>query len=233
MSGDPSVIVCANACEANEKLLSIAAKFGMQNQKKGMHPIFIIVPDRFTLQAEKILLTHAPVLLNVRVVTFSMLFHIISPNTDVLDKTSAVLFMWRAIRDVRGELGHFGSCVDQYAFAEKMFNTINQLESSRADFKTLEKNARSAVTKQKMRDISLIHARYKELCKGTIDSSGVLGWMIDNVAKSEIIKDAHVYVTGFEYVSIQREEVLKRIAGVARSFTVGARAGCELLGQLV
>ena len=177
-----SIVTNENICEANEKILHTAAAFATSNQKENLAPIFIIVPDRATLQAEKILTRHAPCLLNVRVVTFSMLYAICQNDTHsgnntptVLDKTTAVLFMWRAIQEVRDGLVYFGPSVGQYAFAEKMFNTVNQLESSRADFITLEKNAKTTVTKRKMHDISMIHKKYKELCKGYIDGSGMLG----------------------------------------------------------
>lgn len=231
-----SIITKENICDVNQQLLKAAATYASQNQKKTLNPVFIIVPDRFTLQAEKILLNHAPVLLNVRVVTFTMLFHLLCQNQEkspeVLDKTTAVLFMWRAIQDVRGGLCYFNRSVEQYAFAEKMFNTINQLESSRVDFNTLEKNARATVTKSKMHDISIIQKRYKELCEGYIDGSGMLGWLIDNAAKSDLIKSAHVYLTGFEYLSLQREEVVRQIAKSAKSFTMGVRNGCELSFEL-
>ena len=223
-----SVITEENICMVNEKVLQAAAAYSAQNQKKSLSPIFIIVPDRFTLQAEKILLRHAPVLLNVRVVTFSMLFHILCENKkDVLDKTSAVLCMWRAIRDVREKLLYFTKSVDQYAFAEKMFNTINQLSSSCVDFDNLERNANSNVTKLKMHDVRLIQKRYAELIKDSIDGSGVLSWLIENIAHSEIIKESHVYLTGFEYLSVQREQVVKQLARESKSFTAGVQANSE------
>jgi len=226
-----SVLTSKNICEVSEKVLSASAKFAIQNQKKNMDTILIIVPDRFTLQAEKILTNHAPVLLNVRIVTFSMLFHLLQVPEKapaILDKTTAVLYTWRAIQDVRNKLVYFNRSVDQYAFSEKMFNTINQLESSRADFQNLEKHATSTVTKSKMHDITLIQTRYKELCKGNIDGAGMLDWLIKNVSKSEIIKNAHVYLTGFEYLSVQREEVTRQIARTAKSFTAGLQETSEL-----
>ena len=230
-----SVITDNNICAVNEKILRAAAGFAAVNQKKELANIFIIVPDRFTLQAEKILTGFAGCLLGCRVVTFSMLFSLLhgaEGKDKIIDKTTAVLFTWRAVQSVRGELLYFSNSVDQYAFAEKMFNTINQLTSCRADFDNLEKNAKTQVTKRKMHDIALIQKRYKELIKDSIDGAGMLGWLIDNAAASPIIKDAHVYMTGFEYLSVQREEVMSRIFSATKSFTVGCREGSELQRSL-
>jgi len=257
-----SVLTGDNICEVNERLLHAVANFS-KSQKKEIPMIFVIVPDRFTLQAEKILVdtnTNEQVglvssrgaqrrgdpvglldcfvprndriecLLGVRVVTFSMLFNLLhgESNDKVLDKTSAVLFMWKAIQSTKEKLAYFNESADQYAFSEKMFNTINQLASCNADFTTLEKNARGDVTKRKMHDISLIYRRYKELTVGYIDAVGVLDWLIKNVGTSETIKNSHFYMTGFEYLSVQREEVMRRIIGTAKSFTIGVQKGGEL-----
>lgn len=203
----------------------------MSNQRRGiLPPVYIIVPDRFTLQAEKIITAAAPALLNVRVVTFSMLFNILHGETDdkILDKTSGVLFMWRAIRDVRKDLKYFGASVDQYAFAEKMFNTVNQLQSCMADFANLEKNANGEITRRKMHDISLIQKRYKELTAESIDGGGMLAWLIENIPQNELIKQSHIYVTGFEYLSVQRAEILRLLIKNAKSFTIGVMDKSEL-----
>ena len=224
-----SVISGTNICEVNERLLRAAATFS-KDQSKKIPTVFVIVPDRFTLEAEKILTIFAPCLLGLRVVTFSMLFNVLhgESNDKVLDKTSAVLFMWKAIQSVKGDLVYFNRSVGQYAFSEKMFNTINQLASCSADFEKLEKNARGDVTKRKMRDISLIQKKYKEFTADYIDGTGILDWLIKNVGSNEIIKDAHVYMTGFEYLSVQREEVMRRIMHSAKSFTIGVQDGSEL-----
>jgi ATP-dependent helicase/DNAse subunit B len=236
-----------NHCAAVEKVLGAASKFARSNQSRGvLPPVFISVPDRLTMQAEKIL-TSGGGLLNARVLTFSMLYHVLrgacggvttqavgsvggGVDAQVLDKTSAGLYMWRAINDVRGNLVYFGRSVDQYAFAEKMFNTVNQLQSSLVDFNHLEKNAHDTVTKRKMHDIAIIRARYVELTAGYIDGGGQLAWLIDNIGRCDLIKTAHVYVTGFEYLSIQRAEVVRLLARYSASFTAGARDESEFWG---
>ncbi|MCL2228574.1 MAG: PD-(D/E)XK nuclease family protein [Firmicutes bacterium] len=233
-----TVITGDKICDVNESLLEAVAKFAVQNQARDLAPIFVIVPDRFTLQAERILAQSGNTFLNLRVVTFSMLFNILYDLAEktpakILDKTTAVLLMWRAIRDVRENLLYFGNSVEMYSFAEKMFNTVNQLQSCRADFLKLESNAKTEVTKRKMHDISVIYARYAELCKDSIDGSGMLGWLIQNVASNPIVKSAHFYMTGFEYVSKQREEVFTQIAKTAKSFTLGARGNSEIHTSMI
>jgi len=220
-----SEITHENLCAVNELVLSACAKFASSNQSHAqLPPIFILTPDRFTLSAEKILLKTTPALLNVRVVTFSMLFNILNQEENkILDKTSSVLFLWKSIHLLKDQLQYFAKSVHQYSFAEKMFNTINQLQSSMADFKTLEKNAKTEITKRKMHDISIIYAKYRELTREYIDGSGALDWLIKHIPNNPIIKSAHIYVTGFEHLSIQRAEVVRLLKSNAKSFVIGVQ----------
>ena len=104
----------------NEHLLQKAAKQPI------LQNTLVLVPDRFTLQAERILLQHQPHLLNTRVVTFSMLYRMLAGELNrgldpqVLDKTSAVLNIWQAIRQVQDQLLWFKTSAGHYDFAEKM-----------------------------------------------------------------------------------------------------------------
>jgi len=231
------IIAKDNICAVNEEILAQARSAACGGT---LSPVLIIVPDRFTLQAEKILMRDTKALLNVRVLTFSMLYNLVHEElagfeqvleNRVLDKTSAVLFMWRAIQSVCGDLVYFGKSVDQYAFAEKMFNTVNQLKSCNADFDNLEKNSKTeSVTRRKMHDIMKIQHKYAELTKEYTDSAGALGWLIENAGKSKTIKQAHVFITGFEHLSVQRAEVVRVLARVAKTFTAGTRKDSEIEG---
>ena len=229
----PTILTDKNICAVNEKTLHAVANFAKSNQhKKVLHPIYVIVPDRSTLLCETFLTCHAGCLLNVRVLTFSMLYNVLHGGSDtpVLNKTMAVLYMWLSIKNVRAELKYFSKSVDQYAFAEKMFNTINQLTSCMADFTKLEQNSKTEITKRKMHDISLIWREYKKLTANYIDGSGILAWLIANISKSKQIAEAYVYITGFEHFSVQRGEVVRLLLKHAKSFVIGVQNKSEAEG---
>jgi len=219
-----SLVSSNNLCQAVEETLGLSVSADLT-------PVFIIVPDRFTLQAERILLLQKSCLFNVRVVTFSMLFNILQEELGaevrVLDKTSAVLFMWRAIQQVKNDLVWFSRSAGHYAFAEKMFNTANQLSSSMVDFDKLEANAKAEITRKKMHDIALIRSAYKKLIAEYTDSSGVLWWLIENIRHSAIIKDAKVFIAGFQHLSVQRCAVVAELIKFAKEFVAGYQKDSE------
>lgn len=235
-----TLITSNNICRAVEEALAHAASGDLV-------PTFIIVPDRFTLQAEKILLATKSCLFNVRVVTFSMLFKILHEElvgdfeSNVLDKTSAVLFMWRAIAQAKSKLVWYNRAAEQYAFAEKMFNTINQLSSSMVDFendfpskivvpdKVRQKvNTSAEITRKKLHDICAIRSAYKELIADYTDSSGMLGWLLEKIGQSKLVKRSRIFVAGFQHLSVQRGAVVAELIKNAAAFTAAFQKGSEL-----
>jgi ATP-dependent helicase/DNAse subunit B len=207
-------------------------------RKNNLSPMYVLVPDRFTLQAERILLSHGKTLLNARVITFSMLYNIVASELgqgklpEVIDKATAVLYLWRAIKDVTKDLLWFSKSVSHYDFAEKMFNTINQMKSSLVKFDEMPKQAKSAVAQKKFRDINLIYNRYKEIIGTKYDSAGLLDFLIENIKKSTVLKSVSCFVCGFENFSSARLTVLGELCKSAELVHIGAAAGGEFAVQL-
>ena len=216
----------------NEHVLSQAATEPL------LQPVLVLVPDRFTLQAERFLLQQQSHLVNTRVVTFSLLYSLVVSEltfkqeaVTVLDKTSAVLNLWTAIRQVQGQLTWFKKSASHYDFAEKMFNTINQMRSSCVDFTTLENQVQSVVAKKKYHDINLIYQAYCQIIAPRTDSSGMLEYLQHHVHESKLVQNATIYVCGFSSLSPARLQVLHGLCQVANQVTIAASEN-ELRDQL-
>lgn len=197
----------------------------------------VLVPDRFTLQAERILLKYQPHLINSRVITFSMLYRLVAAEINqgiqptVIDKTSAVLHLWTAIRQVQNELTWFKSSAGHYDFAEKMFNTLNQMRSSCVDFTILETQAQTVVARRKYHDINLIYQAYRKVIDQQTDSSDMLTYLVKHMAESQTVQSASVYVCGFTSLSPARLQVLFELCRCAQNVTI-ACSESELSAQL-
>ena len=194
-----------------------------------LQSVLVLVPDRFTLQAERFLLRQKPQLLNTRVITFSMLYRLVADELNfnrepvtVLDKTSAVLHLWTAIREVQEQLTWFKKSAGHYDFAEKMFNTLNQMRSSCIDFTALESQAQSAVAKKKYHDINLIYQVYCQKIAPCTDSSGMLEYLSAHLTASALVQNSTIYVCGFTSLSPARLAVLSSLCQTARQVTIAA-----------
>lgn len=193
-----------------------------------LQTVLVIVPDRFTLQTERILLKQQSHLLNTRVITFSMLYRMVASELNqgnepaILDKTSAVMALWHAIRQVQGQLTWFKNSAGHYDFAEKMFNTINQMRSSCVDFTTLADKAQSVVAQKKYHDINLIYQAYQQIIASVTDTSGMLEYLIAHLGESQTIKNAVVYLCGFSSLSPARLQVLSVVCHTAKEVMIAA-----------
>ena len=215
----------------NEHILHKAA------QEPILQNTLVIVPDRFTLQAERILLKYQPHLLNTRVLTFSMLYRLVAcelnrgEEPQVLDKTSAVLHLWTAIRQVQDQLVWFKTSAGHYDFAEKMFNTINQMRSSCVDFTALATSAQSAVARKKYHDINLIYQAYCQIINTQTDTSGMLEYLVAHLAECPSLREASIFVCGFTSLSPARLQVLQTLCQCAKQVVIGTSEN-ELTSQL-
>ena len=215
----------------NERILQKAAS------QPCLQNTLVLVPDRFTLQAERLLLKYQPHLLNTRVLTFSMLYRMVACELNrgeepkVLDKTSAVLNLWTAIRQVQDQLVWFKTSAGHYDFAEKMFNTMNQMRSSCVDFTELENKAKTPVARKKYHDINLIYQAYQQIIQQQTDTSGMLEYLVTHLAECESMHNASIFVCGFTSLSPARLQVLQALCQCAQQVIIGASEN-ELKAQL-
>lgn len=215
----------------NEHILQKAA------QEPVLQNTLVIVPDRFTLQAERLLLKYQTHLLNTRVLTFSMLYRLVACELNrgeepkVLDKTSAVLHLWTAIRQVQDQLVWFKTSAGHYDFAEKMFNTINQMRSSCVDFAELEAKAPTPVARKKYHDINLIYQAYRQIIAAQTDTSGMLEYLVTHLGECSSICAASIYVCGFASLSPARLQVIQALCQCAKQVVIGISEN-ELTTQL-
>ena len=202
-----------------------------------LQTVFVLVPDRFTLQAERILLRHQPHLLNTRVITYSMLYRLVASELNqgveprILDKTSAVLNLWTAIRQVQDQLTWFKTSAGHYDFAEKMFNTMNQMRSSCVDFSQLAAQAKTTVSQKKYHDINLIYQAYRQIIAQQTDTSGMLEYLAAHISECKTLQNSAVFVCGFTSLSPARLQVLQALCHCAAKVVIGTSEN-ELNTQL-
>ncbi|MDR0975924.1 MAG: PD-(D/E)XK nuclease family protein [Christensenellaceae bacterium] len=224
-----------NLCAVIRSVLFEARELAReQAEKLDLSPILIIVPDRLSLRAEQILLEDGGSFLNLNILTFSRLYNLIADELvgdekkrNAVDKTSGVLFMWRAIKSVSAELNFYRKAAGKIGFAEQMFNTINQLSASNFYFSFDENLIENSHLKDKIRDIKKIYASYNAQISPVCDEGGQLGFLRRNINASELIRRANVFVVGFDYLPPARFSVLEEIFKSAKGVFVGAKIGSE------
>ncbi len=160
----------------------------------------VIVPDRFSLLSEKLLLQIFPQksLFNVRVRTLTSFsvellkrFNIEINPEDNLSGGEVLLLTRKAIMNVKDNLTTFKKT--KIAFCQEISKIISQLKSSGITSDMLAEDNEKA----KYHDLKLIMEEYERLLGDKVDANTRMKLLNDNFTGHEL-KDTEVYFAGFD-----------------------------------
>lgn len=164
----------------------------------------IIVPDRFSLQCEKLVLQLFPqkALFNVRVVTLTRFsVELLSKlgvklgKGDVLSSGETLLLTSRAIENVQENFKTFKrGGID---FCYEISKLISQFKSSGVAPEQLNSSA-GGMTGNKYHDLSLIYNEYEKLLGDKLDANARLSLLNEKLKSSKILSDTKIYFAQFD-----------------------------------
>ncbi|MBO4412401.1 MAG: hypothetical protein J5779_00060, partial [Clostridia bacterium] len=186
---------------------------------------FVVVPDRFSLQAEKLLFEKLKIssTFNIEVVSISKLakkvlnlagvdFNLSSTQKSII-KIYEILF--------KNEFFSFKQENKTYELAKQIYLTISQIKSSGIsanDFLgLLNKNSKS-----KFLDIAKIYSIYEEE-KTELDSGDLLNLFSGLIENSTLIQNSNFYFAEFDSFTSQTYAILKLIIKTAKSVTIAVQ----------
>ncbi len=173
----------------------------------------VIVPDRFSLLSEKLLLKALPkALFNVRVenlTSFSvgLLEKLGFKQTDILSSGEVLLLTQKAIENVKEELKSFKK--NRIAFAYEISKLLSQFKSSGIECENLIGEGRLA--EEKYHDLRLIYQEYQRLLAGKLDANERLGLLIKNFDEKSLLKKTKLYFAGFDAFTKEGFELIKKL----------------------
>ncbi len=183
----------------------------------------VVVPDKFSLQMEKMLLStfKQKALFNVKVMGLSSLaVSILSKlnlNSDILSNGECLLLTQNAIESVKDEFLTFKKC--SISFCHEMYKLIAQLKSSRVQPEDLNVKA-GAITGEKYHDIALIYKKYNELLSGHMDANERLNLAISKLQDGKILENTSFYFAQFDSFTTEGYDLIKALAKVAKDISV-------------
>ena len=209
-----------------QAFLQVLNKLKCQYKLGGKH--FVVVPDRTTLNVEKRIFESLNLdsTFDIEVITLSKLASRVlglMPQK-LLSKQSGLLFTTKIILNNKHKLKAFTRASEFLGFSENIFETIMQLKSSNIspnEFKNSKVD--NASLKLKIEDIAMLYEAYEnELKNEYIDANTKLSVLINEIPKSEFIKNAHFYFALFDSYTMKQYSVIEALMLNANSVTVGA-----------
>lgn len=196
---------------------------------------FIIVPEQFTMQTQKDIVTRHPNhgTMNIDIVSFERLAYRIFEelaveNLQVLDDMGKSMVLRKVAGKHRRELVVFSGHLDQSGFVGKLKSMISEFYQYGVTpqmLREVAQDAGSALFRQKLEDFAVVFQAFREYIEGHyIAAEEVLDVLCRVLPRSELLKGSKVALDGFTGFTPVQYRLLELFMVYARQVTVTVTA---------
>ena len=184
-------------------------KFIMDHIDKGGRAL-LIVPDQYTLEAERRLFeeTGAEALMNVEVISMSRLgFRLLQElggsTRTFIDKYGRHMILSGAARDMKDDLQVFNGLESRTSFLEMVNNFISEMKQFNCGQNELEAMSdqleEGTYTARKLHDLSLLFGEYEKRISGKYtDSEDYIDLFLSKIGRSDLVRGNTIWIYGFD-----------------------------------
>lgn len=194
--------------------------------------ILILVPDQFTLQAERIAFEYLKVegLIGVEVLSFSRLAHRILGEVGGTSKIhinehGKHMILYKIISESKENLEVFKNVATKHGFIDILNEFITELKQFNIGHKELKAIANeiedNKILKKKLLDTGFIYEKLHGYLENKfIDSEDFINLLIEKAEMSSLLKDAVIWVDGFDYFNPQTILLLEKLMLLAKEVNI-------------
>lgn len=194
---------------------------------------FIVVPDRFSLQAEKLLFQELGIssTFNIDVISISKLASLVLKLSGNEFKTQSnlegMLLVYKILIEHQAEFESLKDANLSIDLAKEIFLTISQLKSCEISADKFLKSA-SELANQKLIDIAKIYEFYECSEREKIDAADLITLFAQQIEESELIKNSNFYFAEFDSFTSQARTIIQLLVKCSRSVSI---ATCSTTGE--
>lgn len=212
----------------------------------------LIVPDQFTLQAERdaFFYLNKKAVTDVDVMSFSRLGHNVMSKTGgrrkIIEKEGRQMLLTKLVRDNKKELEVFGGSSTKQDFIALLNDFISDMKQHEVTLEMLEKAVsgieRDSLLKRKLKEVLIIFESYEKAIDGKyLDSEDYIGFFAKKIKEAPFIKDSSIWIYGFDSFTEKNLTVIRSLEQTARNINLvltwdeDKRAGglFDLTGNLI
>ncbi len=192
----------------------------------------VIVPDQYTLEAEKqaFRLLHTQGLLDVEIISMSRLGGRLlteqgGNRKTFIDKYGRHMLLSRIARECKEELQVFSNSMEKPAFLEMTNNFISEMKQYEVSPKDLEAMGNGldegTLLARKLTDLQLIYEKYEEAISGKYtDAEDLISLYTEKISQSKAIRESEIWVYGFDSFAPKALSVLGNLMATAKDFHI-------------
>ena len=202
-------------------------------------PIFIITPEQMTFHTEYqlLLMNKANSMIRVNAVSFNRLAHRIMQEVGGLsryhlDEVGKAMLLQKIMIENSESLGIFAKYIRKPGFIGKMDELFSEFKNYQLDTASLKEKLGSArlqpQIKQKISTLAAIYDEFTEITlKQYLTTEDYFTLLAELVDKSELIKDASVYIDGYYTFNAQEYAIIRKLAQSSKSITIALTASAK------
>jgi ATP-dependent helicase/nuclease subunit B len=192
----------------------------------------IIVPDQYTLEAEKqaIKYLNSKGLMDIEIISMSRLGHRLinelgGGKRTFIDKYGRHMLLSSIAYNEKEALQVFRGLEEKNTFIELVNNFISEMKQYNGDAEMLKSIIDSIESegylKKKLEDIYLLYSQYEKQIEGKYtDSEDYIDLFINNIPKSKTIKESEIWIYGFDSFAPKALDVIEKLIESAVSVNV-------------
>lgn len=213
--------------------------YGRENLKKDKFifdsikgRITLLVPDQFTLQAERDAFFYLNVrgMMDLEIVGISrfgskILAETGGGRTPMIDKYGRHMLLTKILKEHSQELSIYRGMEQRTSFIEMTNNFISELKQYGVDSRQLAEIAEGleegSFMKRKLRDISTIFTYYEEQIEGRyIDTEDYISLCVSGIKESEKIRKSQIWIYGFDAFTPKNREIIGELMKYAPNVNI-------------
>lgn len=221
---------------AHRLLAPVAAEIGRLHAQG--EPCLLLVPEQFTLQAERELLTrlHLPGFFTIDVLSPSRLSQRVlaavgADERAPLSSAGRRMAVSAALEKCEKQLNYYQSSAHRRGFTEKLSSLIADMKRGGLTPDTLAEYAQAlpdGMRRAKTGDLAAVYAAYEALLSGRFgDSEDQLRYVASRLEESGLMSGQYVFVYGFDALPEPMITLLASMGPLCASLTVALTARSE------
>ena len=200
----------------------IAQKIKKENK------ILIITPEQFSFTAEKKLMDaiDTQAVFNAEVVTLSrMAYRVISEiggkNETNLSKCGKAMLIYSILSNNKNELKFLGKTDENVDMLDTAITEFKKHGISVEQLKQEIENQEDIYLKNKLQDLNVVYSGFEEQLAGKyIDETDLLTILAENIDKTDMFKDAVIYIDEFAGFTSQEYHIIEKLIQIAKQVTI-------------
>ncbi len=197
----------------------------------GYEKLILLVPEQFTLQAERDLITslNLPGIIRIEVLSFTRLAHRVFDQVGgatrvLLNEQGKNMVLRRIVDTHNSDLTIYKKAAVQSGFITRLGEFISDLKGqdiSPSQLRESVTGAEELILAHKVHDVALIYEQFNEYLKGRyLEADDRLNLLCQKIGNAAFLHDAYIWVDGFTTFSPQSLKILAQLIKAVKEITV-------------